>query len=194
MSEKTPSNPSRTATERVKNPLPAPVECPHCRSSVSVVRNDEIYGKCYGDWPWAYLCDGCGAYVGMHPFTAIPLGTLANEEQRRARKTCKVDFEVLWKTGRITRDQAYAELADHMGIEKEACHFGWFDVDQCHAAQEWARGRAKELEAMKTLSPMVQCQCHCGKQYLARQADIDRGWGKSCSKRCAAKSREGNKR
>lgn len=32
----------------------------------------------------------------------------------------------------------------------------------------------------------VQLTCQCGKLYLVRQADLNRGWGKSCSKRCAA--------
>ena len=33
-------------------------------------------------------------------------------------------------------------------------------------------------------------QCHCGSIYFARVADLDRGWGFSCSKRCAAIRRE----
>jgi hypothetical protein len=33
-------------------------------------------------------------------------------------------------------------------------------------------------------------QCHCGSIYFARIADLDRGWGFSCSKRCAAIRRE----
>ena len=28
--------------------------------------------------------------------------------------------------------------------------------------------------------------CHCGKHYEAREADLKRGWGLSCSKSCAA--------
>lgn len=28
--------------------------------------------------------------------------------------------------------------------------------------------------------------CHCGQEYKAREADLKRGWGKSCSKRCAS--------
>lgn len=35
--------------------------------------------------------------------------------------------------------------------------------------------------------------CHCGQEYLARAADIKRGWGLSCTKRCAAIRREFNK-
>ena len=36
----------------------------------------------------------------------------------------------------------------------------------------------------------VKMECHCGNIYFARKADIDRGWGFSCSKRCAAIRRE----
>ena len=32
--------------------------------------------------------------------------------------------------------------------------------------------------------------CFCGEEYVARDADIKRGWGKTCSKRCAAIKRE----
>lgn len=35
--------------------------------------------------------------------------------------------------------------------------------------------------------------CHCGTEYEARTADIARGWGLSCSKRCAAIRRDFNK-
>jgi len=37
---------------------------------------------------------------------------------------------------------------------------------------------------------MQKMQCHCGSIYFARVADLDRGWGFSCSKRCAAIRRE----
>lgn len=32
--------------------------------------------------------------------------------------------------------------------------------------------------------------CHCGTEYQARKADIERGWGLSCSKRCASIRRD----
>jgi len=32
--------------------------------------------------------------------------------------------------------------------------------------------------------------CHCGVEYMAREADLSRGWGYSCSKSFAAKRRE----
>ena len=36
---------------------------------------------------------------------------------------------------------------------------------------------------------LVLRTCHCGTIYRARQADLNRGWGKSCSKHCAAVKR-----
>lgn len=32
--------------------------------------------------------------------------------------------------------------------------------------------------------------CHCGEHYMAREADLKRGWAKSCSKSCAAIRRD----
>ena len=37
---------------------------------------------------------------------------------------------------------------------------------------------------------MTLMLCHCGKEYDAREADLKRGWGYSCSKSCAAKRRD----
>lgn len=36
----------------------------------------------------------------------------------------------------------------------------------------------------------VTLVCFCGATYTPRVADIERGWGKSCSKRCAAIKRK----
>ncbi|WP_369597392.1 zinc-finger-containing protein [Rhodoferax sp. TH121] len=135
MSEiKTPWNPSRKAIARVTNPLPVPTECPHCGECCGIVNNSEIYGREYGEWPWAVLCSGCRAYVGLHPFTGIPLGTLATEPIRKARSAAKDEFNKLWQRGAMTRSAAYAWLAGALGIANvNECHIGWFDVAQCDA-------------------------------------------------------------
>lgn len=39
----------------------------------------------------------------------------------------------------------------------------------------------------------VDCICQCGAKYQARTADLRRGWGKSCSKSCAALNRKSGK-
>ena len=134
MDIKTPFNPSKKATARVKDPLAAPSHCHLCSGEVRIATHQEVYGRDFSKWPYLYLCEACGAYVGLHPFTAIPLGTLADKNTRDARKKCKVPFESIWKSGLMTRTQAYYWLASAMGIPARECHFGWFSAEQCHAA------------------------------------------------------------
>jgi hypothetical protein len=130
---------------RVPNPLPIPTNCPHCGALVFCVGNQTIYGRPFGDWPYAYQCarPSCGAYVGLHPFTNYPLGTLADEQTRRARSLAKDYFNPLWKNRVMTRTEAYAWLATVMNLPPELCHFGLFNVDQCSAAVKHIMERTK---------------------------------------------------
>lgn len=141
---KSPWHPSRKATARVLNPVPAPRVHEDCGGSVEIVHHSTTYGREFSEWPWLYRCSTCDARVGMHPFTAIPLGTLASEELRQIRKACKQPFEMLWQSGRMTRTDAYTRLAAHLGVEVEACHFGWFDSEQCKAAKAWAVAQLRQ--------------------------------------------------
>lgn len=132
---KTPWNPSKSAIARVKDPAPPPEICQYCNQEhVEITHHYEIYGKPYGNWPWVYRCTVCNAMVGMHPFTNIPLGTLADLSTRKARMWVKNVFNPIWKSGQMTRSEAYEWLADAMGIPKERCHFGMFTLDECNTA------------------------------------------------------------
>lgn len=126
---------SRRALKRVKNPLPAPTICRYCGGCVELVSNSEIYnGREYGEWPYAYLCTDCKAYVGLHPSTDIPLGTLAAKQLRKDRNTAKDAFHRVKEQRGFSRSLAYQWLAGKMGIEVGACHFGWFDQEECAQA------------------------------------------------------------
>ena len=133
---KTPDNPSVSATARVTNPLPIPTACRYCAGPVKCVNNATVYGRPFGDWPYMYLCSDCGAYVGLHPFTALPLGTLADADLRHARKINKGAFERIWQDGYMSRTEAYAWLAQQLGITQAECHFGLFEADRCRKAFE----------------------------------------------------------
>ena len=139
---KSPWHPSQKALKRVLNPLPAPT-VHECGQPVEIAHHDQVYGREYSEWPWMYRCKACDASVGMHPFTGIPLGTLANKALREQRKAAKQPFEQLWMTGRMSRTDAYAALAKHLGVEVEECHFGWFDASRCAIAKAWAEGLLK---------------------------------------------------
>lgn len=128
---------SRKALKRVKAWLPVPTECNYCRHTVILINNSKIYnGREYGDWPFAYRCTGCHAYVGLHPSTDLPLGTLANSELRSMRnRSKKAFFDAMRHYGVSDRTVAYKWLARLMDIEYHECHFGWFSVAQCRHAE-----------------------------------------------------------
>lgn len=104
---------SQSAIRLVTNPLPAPTVCPHCGGPVSLVNNKVICGGVsYGTWPYAYACDDlkvCNSYVGLHPDTDIPLGSLATAEMRAARNLAKNDFNLMWNSNKMGRSAAYAD-------------------------------------------------------------------------------------
>ncbi|WP_298016802.1 zinc-finger-containing protein [uncultured Castellaniella sp.] len=127
---------SRRALARVKDRIDPPTDCPHCGECVGLVSNAEVYnGREYGNWPYVYLCSGCRAYVGLHPDTDLPLGTLADRNTRDERKHTKFLFKTITdERFGADRDAAYLWLAERMGIEPKACHFGFFDVAQCERA------------------------------------------------------------
>lgn len=85
-----------------------------------------------------YLCT-CGAYVGVHRGTDVPLGYPAGPRTRAARKAAHAEFDLLWeakiKPGKVTKGAArglgYAWLAKNLGIEPAACHIAHFDEATC---------------------------------------------------------------
>jgi hypothetical protein len=140
----TPWNPSRKQVSRVKNPLPAPGACPYCAGAVQIVSNSLIYGREVGEWPWAYRCEGCGASVGMHPFTNIPLGTLADARTRVARRRAKAEFTWMYERVGMTRSDAYVWLARQLARPVGETHIAWFDEATCQRVVEVIRAQACE--------------------------------------------------
>lgn len=57
---------------------------------------------------------------------AEPGGPLA-----RARQAAHRAFDPLWQSGKMSRSDAYTELARRMGIPKEQAHMLLFDQAQC---------------------------------------------------------------
>lgn len=128
---------SRKALKRVTDWVEPPEQCPNCGSPVELVNNSEIYGREYGDWPYAYRCfdhKGCDSYVGLHPNTDLPLGTLADSFERQARKDNKRHFMAWKELNGWTQNQTYAWLASRMGIPAEQCHWGFFGVERANLA------------------------------------------------------------
>lgn len=64
----------------------------------------------------------------------MPLGRLANKELRAAKQKVHAALDPLWRSGSMKRSDAYALLAEKLGIAPQNCHVGMFDVPTCRAA------------------------------------------------------------
>jgi hypothetical protein len=112
------------------------VKCDYCGSPASLVPDSYLYGRSYGRNIWA--CWACDAYVGTHPDNT-PLGRLANKSLRHAKMMAHANFDPIWKTAIAVKNMkksearrlAYKWLAANMGLSRDECHIGMFDIDQC---------------------------------------------------------------
>ena len=76
-----------------------PTKCDVCGSDkIRYTSNAEIYhGKQYGNG-YCYLCDNCGASVGVHNAKSKkPLGRFATKEMKQLKMKCHSKFDLLWK-------------------------------------------------------------------------------------------------
>ena len=128
-----------------------PTICRYCGSPVVYTSNAEIYGREYGTGR-CYLCRKCGAFVGVHPGTDIPLRTLANEELREWRKLAHYWFDQIWKRPlRITtRYKAYGWLAEKLGKRREYTHIGMFEIDDCEKTINFSKKRIEKYERQRS--------------------------------------------
>lgn len=129
------------AIARVKDGLAAPESCRFCGGDVALVNNSSFYnGREYG-WPLAYCCGKCGARVGCHPGTDIPLGTLADTDTMKARRAAHAEFDRLW-AGKTAwhRKQAYQALSRALGVR--SAHISWLDAAQCKRVVSLCRNGA----------------------------------------------------
>jgi hypothetical protein len=109
--------------------------CPYCGDESQFIDSKEIYGTSYG---MIYACLKCSAWVGVHKGTTVSLGRMANGTLRHYKKEAHAAFDVIWqreieagKSKNFARNEAYTWLAEQMGMNREDCHIGMFDENQC---------------------------------------------------------------
>ena len=108
------------------------MKCPYCGRPASLVTGKEIYPH-RSDLNHLnfYQCKPCAAYVGTHKGTFKPLGRLANAELRKAKIAAHAAFDPIWRSNNMSRGAAYKWLANQLGMTRDECHIGMFDLDQC---------------------------------------------------------------
>lgn len=115
--------------------------CPYCGAEVELRDATYVYpnhSKAH-KWGKMWVCSRfpeCDAYVGCHKGTTIPLGRLANEKLRTFKKEAHRQFDPIWRSGLLSRQEAYKWLAEMLNIPMEECHIGMFDVKMCQKVIE----------------------------------------------------------
>ncbi len=137
---------------------PAEVCCPYCgKTAAFLPSSDALYhGRDYGP---VYACPPCGAWVGCHPGTRIPLGRLADADLRRAKIDAHAAFDAIWRAYHATRQAedpayprgraratAYRQLSAALGIDPRVCHIGHFDLQTCQRVVELCASGSFRLE------------------------------------------------
>lgn len=116
-----------------------PPLCPYCGQRSELVTGKQVYPNM---WhlrdKQIYRCEPCSAWVGCHDGTTKPLGRLANAKLRKAKIQAHAAFDPLWRknygwtqTRFPGRKEAYKWLAEQLGISRDDCHIGMFDVALC---------------------------------------------------------------
>lgn len=114
--------------------------CPYCVSKAKLVTGLEVYPRIRSSHSkWYYKCPNCDAYVGCHPKTQMPLGTLADAELRTLRSKVHKKFDPIWKAKKVSRRQAYQKLARALNLDLNKCHIGMFNIEQCNEALEFLK-------------------------------------------------------
>jgi hypothetical protein len=93
-----------------------------------------------------YRCNPCDAYVGCHPGTDKPLGSLANRNLRNQRQQAHAVFDRIWKEGFKTRSQAYTWLGKKLKLTWKQFHIALFDEATCQKVIQLSQDYLKTKE------------------------------------------------
>ena len=80
---------------------PKIIRCPYCGGTAILRDASFVYGT-HSHGGQVYVCShypSCNSYVGVHPGTKIPKGTLANRELRQKRIQAHRIFDQIWQQG-----------------------------------------------------------------------------------------------
>lgn len=82
----------------------------------------------------------CGAVHGAHP-DGRPFGVPGDAETKKARIRAHDAFDALWKGRAWSRGQGYSWLREQLGMTRDECHIGNFDVATCERVVAVCEGK-----------------------------------------------------
>lgn len=114
------------------------MKCPDC-GKLMVLKKHK--GKTF------YGCSNFPKCYATHSAQAdgTPLGWPANKETRKARSRAHIYLDSLWKSGDMTRQDAYSILKNITGLNGSQAHIANFTSKQCYEVID----RIKEIQEKK---------------------------------------------
>ena len=109
------------------------MRCPYCGASV-VFRSAEGIYKEDANKTMLFVCRNyprCDAYVRVHPGTKKPVGTMADGKLRAMRNTAHRYFDMIHKSGLMTKNEAYQWLAYKVCAPLSQAHIGLMGEYYC---------------------------------------------------------------
>lgn len=135
----------KTATGAARKPTPKPTE-----HAVICFCGSPMRLKWSGKFKhgWFYACTRYPECRGAHGCHADgkPLGIPADDETKKARMAAHKEFDSLWRSGYMSRRNAYGWMQRVMGISSDEAHIAMMTVAQCkelvgHVAVELSKHR-----------------------------------------------------
>lgn len=107
--------------------------CPYCKGRVELRTAEGIY-KHAEKGEKLLVCSNypvCDAYVRVHPGTETPMGSLANRQLRMLRRRAHEQFNKLYQSGLMNKNDAYSWLAGVLNVPKAHAHIGYLGDYYC---------------------------------------------------------------
>ena len=126
------------------------VICPYCHKPADLVAGQTLFPfrpDLAGRYFW--VCTPCDARVGCHESGTKPMGRLANAQLRLAKTEAHRHFDPIWQELKImTRSEAYRWLSKELGISRQHCHIGFFNITRCQRTVELCKLLIEQRKAL----------------------------------------------
>lgn len=110
------------------------IHCPNCGAKATLHPASFVYGNSRGTDKYLYVCDrypACNSYVAAHRATLRPMGSLADAALRNKRIQAHRAFDRLWRSGLMTKKEAYQWMQAEFGLHEDQAHIAQFGTYMC---------------------------------------------------------------
>jgi zinc-finger-containing domain len=118
--------------------------CPYCYKKTEYT--DSLYVYKTRSYGMIYICKPCNAYCGVHKGTKKSLGRVANKALREWKQKAHGEFDRIWKSGHMTRKEAYHAMSIFTKVPENYCHIGMFSIATCMKVVYWASQFTEEVK------------------------------------------------